>query len=229
MSERSYHQFCGLAYALDIIGERWTLLLFRELIAGPRRFKDLVDGLPGISTNLLADRLKTLEQQGMLRRRTLPPPAGSVVYELTPVARGLESTLVELGKWGSQFVPAQRTEDALLRAGSYALTFKTFFRPDKAQGVHESYELHIGPEVLHVRIDDGEIEVTQQETPAPDVVLTATDMEAVFGLLTGALDPAVAQAAGLAQIEGDVDALRRLVCICGLPNPRALEVQDYSV
>src|SRR5829696_8218104 len=105
MTHRSYNQYCGLSYALDMVGERWTLLIVRELIAGPRRFKDLLDGLPGISTNLLAERLRSLEQQGMIRRRTLPPPAGSAVYELTALGQALEQTLLELGKWGSQFVP----------------------------------------------------------------------------------------------------------------------------
>src|SRR5215207_1930509 len=105
MNNRSYHQYCGLAYALDIVGERWTLLVIRELSAGPRRFKDLLDGLPGISTNLLAERLKHLEQQGVIRHRTLAPPAGSSVYELTAIGRALEPTLLALGKWGSQFVP----------------------------------------------------------------------------------------------------------------------------
>jgi DNA-binding HxlR family transcriptional regulator len=87
MTHRSYNQYCGLAYALDMVGERWTLLIVRELIAGPRRFKDLMDGLPGVSANLLAERLKGLEQQGMIRRRTLPPPAGSAVYELTAIGK----------------------------------------------------------------------------------------------------------------------------------------------
>src|SRR5215211_5856038 len=98
MTTKTYHQYCGLAYALDIIGERWTLLIVRELMAGPRRFKDLMDGLPGISTNLLTERLKHLEEQGMLIRRTLPPPAGSTVYELTSLAQALEKMLLELGK-----------------------------------------------------------------------------------------------------------------------------------
>jgi len=101
MSHRSYNQYCGLAYALDIVGERWTILIIRELIAGPRRFKDLAEGLPGVSTNLLSERLKHLEQQSILRRRVLPPPAGSTVYELTALGQALEKTLLELGKWGS--------------------------------------------------------------------------------------------------------------------------------
>src|SRR5262245_56007465 len=102
MHNRSYNQHSGLAYALDRIGERWTLLVIRELIAGPRRFKDLMEGLPGISTNLLSERLKGLEHNELLRRRVLPPPAGSTVYELTQLGRELEQTLLELGKWGSQ-------------------------------------------------------------------------------------------------------------------------------
>src|SRR6476469_8467596 len=76
MKDKGYNQYCGLAYALDMVGERWTLLVVRELMAGPRRFKDLVDGLPGISTHLLTDRLKPLEQRAIIKRRVLPPPAG---------------------------------------------------------------------------------------------------------------------------------------------------------
>ncbi|RPI20956.1 MAG: transcriptional regulator, partial [Chloroflexota bacterium] len=147
MKIRSYNQYCGLAYALDIVGERWTLLIVRELIAGPRRFTDLMDGLPGISTNLLSERLKSLEQQGLLSRRHLPPPAASTVYELTALGRALEKTLIELGKWGSQFIPTSPEDAALLNVSSYALTLKTFFRPELAQGVDETYELHVDDEV----------------------------------------------------------------------------------
>ncbi len=89
MTTRSYNQYCGLSYALDVVGERWTMLIVRELMAGPRRFKDLIDGLPGISTNLLTERLKSLEEQGILKRRLLPPPAGSTVYALTPLGWSL--------------------------------------------------------------------------------------------------------------------------------------------
>ena len=143
MSNRSYNQYCGLAYALDRIGERWTILIIRELITGPRRFTDLLDGLPGISTNLLAERLKDLEQQGMIWRRKLPPPAGTAVYELTELAKTLEPTLLELGKWGSQFVPRSPEGASILSANSYALTLKTFFRHEQAQGIKETYTLHL--------------------------------------------------------------------------------------
>src|SRR5687768_18395621 len=102
MQSRSYNQFCALAAGLDVIGERWNLLIIRELLPGPRRFKDLVDGLPGISTNLLSERLKELEQHGVLCRRILPPPSGAAVYALTPAGEALEPAVLELGKWGSR-------------------------------------------------------------------------------------------------------------------------------
>src|SRR5919201_4149161 len=158
---RSYDQFCPLAYALDVIGERWTLLIVRELLAGPQRFKDLMDGLPGISTNLLSDRLRTLEQQGILRRRVLPRPAGSTVYELTPSGPALEPAVLELGRWGSRLLPASLEGVALPSVGSCALGIKAFFRPEQAQGVNETYELHLGNETLQVRIDDGDLQVHQ--------------------------------------------------------------------
>ena len=217
MSNRSYNQLCGLAYALDIVGERWTILIIRELIPGPRRFKDLVDGLPGISTNLLTERLKDLEENGVIRRRVLPPPAGSTVYELTAVGQALEKTLLELGKWGRQFVPASMEGVHVLHVGSYALTPKTFFRPALAQGVNETYALYIGNEVQQIRIADGEIEVQQGEPPQADVALYA-ETPVYLGLLLGELDLDVALAGGMIRVKGDVAALRRFLKICGIPS-----------
>ncbi len=221
MRNKSYQQYCGLAYALDIVGERWTILIIRELIAGPRRFKDLLDGLPGISTNLLSERLKSLEQGGLLKRRVLPPPAGSTVYELTPLGMALENTLIELGKWGSQFVPPSPGEASLLNVGSYALTLKTFFRPEHAQGVDEIYELHIDDEVLKVEVKEGKLQVRQGEALDQDLVLH-TDMPTYLGLLTGQIEPGQAVSNGRVQIEGNrpgeaLEVLRRFLNICGVP------------
>lgn len=218
MSHRSYNQYCGLAYALDLVGERWTLLIIRELIAGPRRFKDLLAGLPGISTNLLAERLKSLEREGLLCRRILPPPAGSTVYELSPVGQGLEKTLLELGKWGSQFVPPAAGEAALLNVGSYALTLKTFFRPERAQGINETYELRIDREVLHVEIKGKRIQVEQGEAGKADAIFQ-TDIASYLALLTGQLQPDEAMVKGLIRVEGDPAALSRFLDLCGLPGP----------
>lgn len=216
MKNKTYNQYCGLAYALDIVGERWTLLIIRELVAGPRRFKDLMDGLPGISTNLLSERLKSLEQHSLLRRRTLPPPAGSTVYELTPLGQGLEATLLELGKWGSQFVPPTSEGATVLHVGSYALTLKTFFRSAQAQGVNETYELRIDNEVLQVQIREANIHVQQGEALKADMVLS-TDMMSYLGLLSGRLQVDEAVEKGQIQIEGDPGALSRFLKMCGLP------------
>src|SRR3954465_14659960 len=100
MSKRSYNQHCAMARALDALGERWTLLVIRELLPGPKRYKDLLEGLPGIGTNLLAARLRDLEAAGAIQRRMLPPPAGAVVYELTDSGRELESVVLDLARWG---------------------------------------------------------------------------------------------------------------------------------
>lgn len=216
MTQRSYHQHCGLAYALDIIGERWTLLIVRELIAGPRRFKDLLEGLPGISTNLLTERLKSLEQQGLLLRRVLPAPAGSAVYELTGRGRALEPALLELGRWGSQFVPPAAGEAGLLRPGSYALTPKTFFRPEQARGVEQTYALHIDDEVLEARVSGGALAVRQGQSRDPDARFH-TDVGTYLALLLGQIAPAQALAQGLVRVEGDPRALEQFVRMCGLP------------
>ena len=100
MARRSYDQYCGLARALDVLGERWTLLLVRELVMGPRRFRDLQEGLPGIGPNVLSARLKMLEAEGIAARRRLPPPGALTVYELTERGRGIEDAIVALTRWG---------------------------------------------------------------------------------------------------------------------------------
>lgn len=220
MKDRSYNQYCGLAYALDIVGERWTLLIIRELIAGPRRFKDLLNGLPDISTNLLAMRLKHLEQQGLLCRCILPPPAGSTVYQLTPLGQALEKTLIELGKWGSQFVPPSPDGAALLNVGSYVLTLKIFFRPEQAKGINETYELHVDQEVLQVKINTGKLRVQQGQTLKADAIFH-TNISTYLGLLQRHIQPDEAVAKGLLRIEGDPGALSRFINLCGLPGSPA--------
>ena len=216
MTIRSYNQLCGLAFALDVVGERWTLLIIRELAAGPLRFTDLLVGLPGISTNLLTERLKGLEQRGLLARRTLAPPAASTVYELTALGAGLKPTLLELGHWGSQFVAEAGADCQLLHLGSYALTPQTFFRPELAEGLDKTYALHIGGENQTVRIVDGAIDVRQGEPTTWDMAIYA-DVATYLGLLTRELDPQRALADGLARVEGDKAEFFRFVDLCGMP------------
>ena len=141
-----------MARALDVVGERWTLLLVRELSTGPKRFKDLLGGLPGIGTNLLARRLKTLEGEGMVRRATLPPPAGSNVYELTGLGWSLEPVLVALSRWGASLMDAPR-EGEDLRAGWAAVAMRSALGAAGASS--GTYELRIDGEVFHLRVGDG--------------------------------------------------------------------------
>jgi DNA-binding HxlR family transcriptional regulator len=216
MTTRSYNQFCALAYALDVIGERWTLLIVRELLTGPRRFTDLQNGLPGISTNLLAERLKGLEQAGLLRRRVLPPPAGSTVYELTPVGQALEEPLLALGRWGVQFLPGSLEGVALPSVGVMALAIKAMFRPEQAAGVRETYTFQIDDELLQVQVQDGALSVQQGEPHPTDVRVTLT-MPVYWRLFAGQLAPEAALAEGLVCIDGDPDALHRFLAIWGVP------------
>src|SRR3977135_1784085 len=108
---RTYEQYCPVARALELIGERWALLVVRELLLGPRRFTDLMDGLPGISTNVLATRLKELEQAGIVSKRNLPPPAASAVYELSDANGGLAAVLAALAAWGMDLLGPRRRTD----------------------------------------------------------------------------------------------------------------------
>lgn len=188
--------------------------------AGPRRFTDLMTGLPEISTNLLTERLKSLEQHGLIQRHVLPPPAASMVYALTPLGQALEAALLELGKWGSQLMPPMTDDAPLLHLGSYALTPMTFFRSDAAQGINETYTLHIDGETLQFHIADGAISVRQGESRAADVTLHAP-MRVYMGLLAGMIDPEAAVAGGMIQVEGKMDALRRFLQLCGLPTTLA--------
>lgn len=217
MTTRTYNQFCALASALDQVGERWTLLIIRELLIGPRRFKDLMAGLPCISTNLLSERLKTLEQQGLLRQRCLPPPAGSTVYELTPFGQSLEKPILELGRWGAQLLPRSLEGIELPSLGSIAVALKAFFHPDVAHQVHETYGLHFGEETLQVQIKEGEIRVQQGESLKSDVHFY-TNMEIFLGLFTGQVKPEEMIERNFIRIEGDPGMLSRFLSYCYVPD-----------
>lgn len=215
MNNKSYAQFCALAFALDVVGERWSLLIIRELLTGPRRYKDLLAGLPGISTNLLSERLKSLEQQKILLRRVLPPPAGSTVYELTPFGKGLEKAVIELGRWGACLLPPSPEGAALPSIGTAGLAIKAFFRPDRAHRVDAVYQIDFGCEVLQVKIKAGELQVEQGGTSKPDAVFH-TNMESYMGVFSGQVQPQEAISLGLVQVEGEPGALERFLHICGV-------------
>lgn len=219
MKTRSYNQFCALSFALDAIGERWTLLVIRELLPGPRRFTDLLDGLPGISTNLLTERLKSLEAQEIIVRRTLPPPAASTVYELTPFGRELETPIIELGRWGSRLLPSTFDGLSMPTVGTASVAIKAFFNPTAAQDINEIYEWRFGIESLQIQVNGGQLCIQQGQYLKADVVFHA-DMTVFMGLFSGQLSPEDALAADLLRIEGDSKALRRFLAISSVPQNR---------
>jgi len=220
VARRSYNQHCALARALDIVGERWTLLLVRELLLGPKRYKDLLKGLPGIGTNLLADRLKDLERVGIVRRTVLPPPAGSAVYELSELGRRLEPVVFELGRWGARFLDPRMESDAV-DPGWFFVSIRATFRPEAAADLRETYEFRIDGKPFHARVDKGSARTSQGHAADPDLIVT-TDVGSFVGLLSQRLTPRAGVANGKVHIEGDQAALERFVEIFTWPAAQPL-------
>ncbi len=216
MTTRSYNQFCALAFALDAIGERWTLLIIRELLSGPRRYKDLLAGLPEISTNLLSDRLKSLEKLGIVCKRVLPPPAGSTVYELTPFGMALEKAVLELGRWGSYLLPESLEGVHMPSTGATALAIKAFFQPEMAEGIDEIFDVILGDEILQVHFKDGTINVHQGRSRKADAIFH-TDIPSWMAVFSGQVKPEKAIERGMVRIEGDPKALQRFLSYSGVP------------
>ena len=167
---RTYGDRCGIARALDLVGERWALLVVRELLLGPKRFTDLRAGLPNIGPDVLSQRLRELEERGVVRRDKLPPPAASQVYELTGWGRELEPIVLGLGRWGSQApVPSA---DAPLGPDAAMLALKTMFEP--ADGFRARLEVRFGEHHYDVRVDGDELQIVRGSAEHPDATI-ATD------------------------------------------------------
>lgn len=210
MEPRSYAQYCAVAKALDLIGERWTLLILRDLVhLGPRRFSDLRDGLPGIGANLLTQRLRRLEREGLVRRRRLPSPAASVVYELTELGAGLERTIIELGRWGGNFMGSRGRTERFFPSGHIS-AIRATFRSDEAKGVRASYEFRIDGQSFHVEIDDGSVDAALGEAEDPDLVVV-TDIETSIDLMERRTEPREAMRAGRVAIDGTAAELERCI------------------
>jgi DNA-binding HxlR family transcriptional regulator len=215
--KRSYGQYCPLAKALDVIGGRWTLLLVRELIGGPRRFKDLLDGLPGIGTNLLSDRLRELQETGVIEKRTLPPPAGSTVYELTERGRTLVPIAVRLAQWGFPLM-GELTAEEEFRVHWFMTGAKSAFRPEAAEGVRLVCEMRASEsDVAHFRIEDGALDIFHGPAYEPDLALSGEPRE-LIRLFIGAVPPEKATSNGVT-LDGDLKTLRRLLGIFRAPAP----------
>jgi DNA-binding HxlR family transcriptional regulator/putative sterol carrier protein len=211
MAKRSYDQFCPIARALDFVGERWTLLVVRELLFGPKRYTDLLAGLPGINANVLSTRLKDLQAADLIERTTMPPPAASTVYQLTELGRGLEPAIAGLAQWGLNFLDVE-SEQEELRLGWYRAGLQTSFRREAAVGVDDTYELRIGDDVLHVHVVDGTVEVRNGPASAPDLTFT-TDYVTYAQIGRGDISGGKALATGKATVEGDPAAGARMQTI----------------
>ena len=211
---RSYGDRCGISRALDVVGERWALLVVRELLLGPKRFSDLRAGLPHLSPDVLAQRLRELEQAGVVRRRKLAPPAAARVYELTDRGQELEPVVLALGRWGSS-VPFPERGDAF-GADSAMLALKTLFDPRQAGDLDAEYELRLGEQAFRARVRAGEFELARGPAEAP-VAILETEPATLAAVLWHGLDLSAAVRGGELRLDGSRPAVRRFLRLFPLP------------
>lgn len=207
-AKRTYGDPCGIARALDLVGERWALLVVRELLLGPKRFTDVRAGLPQLSPDVLAQRLRELEQAGIVRRRKLAPPAGSRVYELTDWGRELEPAVIALGRWGSR-APFPPTA-AEIGADAVIIALKTRFDPTVADDLDASYELRLGEHRFHAWVANGQLAVVRGDAPAADATIE-TNPGTLAALLWHGTRLATALRSGTITIEGSKLAVTRFL------------------
>lgn len=219
MTNRTYGQYCGLARAAEILGERWGMLIVRDLLVAPKRFTDLQRGLPGIPSNVLASRLKELERSGVVRRRVLPRPSGSIVYELTEYGLELEEIVISFGRWGAKSL-GEPQPDEVVTPDSLVMALRSTFRPEAAGGVRASYELRVGEIAINARVVDRE--VTVAEGPLPDADLAIEAGPGIRMLMAGELSPDDAIKRRVVRISGDRKLLAQFARIFRIePKPAA--------
>lgn len=197
---RSYRQYCGLAKALDVVGERWTLLIVRNLLIGPQRYSDLLARLPGITTNLLAKRLRSLVDAGVLEKQTLPAPAASTVYALTERGWALEPAVHALGSWGmAQMGPPAR--DDRFDIGWAMVSFKRLYKGGHTQTV----ELTVDERVFCLHMSPGYLDVREQVGP-PGVLRVRAQRQPLVLVLRAAMEVETALESGALAYEGADEA-----------------------
>jgi DNA-binding HxlR family transcriptional regulator len=205
---RRYHQYCPVARALDVVGDRWALLIVRELLLGPRRFTDLAAGLPGIGTSVLAARLKELADSGLIAKRTLPAPAASAVYELTDEARGLGRVLAALADWGMSRL-GQPREDDQMRVHWLVMGLAVSARRHPSVPT-ATYELRVDDETFHVRSHEGRLRPAYGPASTADATITLTT-DTLAAIASGELKVPSRQADRLIAIDGDGAGAHRLL------------------
>jgi DNA-binding HxlR family transcriptional regulator len=213
-SRRSYDDACGAAHALDLVGERWALLVIRELMLGPKRFSDLRRDLPGISANVLTQRLEGLEEIGVLTRRRLPPPVSAQVYELTPWGYEAEPILQVMGRWAAR--SPSHDPSLPLSAVSLLLSFRTMVDPSRAKDLEMRAGLRIGEESYVVRVANGAVEADRGEAEGVDFAFAGA-APAIAGAVYGGVPLEALEAQGALKVEGDRAAAERFVTLFPLP------------
>ncbi len=204
---RSYDEYCAIAKSLDLVGDRWTLLIVRELsFRGPSRYTDLRNGLPGVATNLLADRLRELEAAGLVAREEAPPPVATTLFRLTPRGEGLRPVLDELMRWGLPLMTEQRDEETV-RSHWLAGALEAMVQDNRPDEGPVTLELRFADGPVTLSASAGETKVIVGATDAPDATLTGPE-KPIMGLLVGYLDRAGAEAAGVT-VEGDPKVIDR--------------------
>lgn len=205
---RSYNQYCGLAKALDAIGDRWALLIVRELlIRGRCRYTDLKNGLPGIASNMLAARLGDLESADVIRREESPPPVATTLFELTPRGQELEVIVQQLGRWGAPRLESTTKTDAFL-SHWMVLPARRHLSDHMPKRPPEVIELRTGDEPVVVEVAKGSVQVRAGAVRTPNAVVTGSP-RLVLAVLKGDIDLAQARSKGL-QYKGDPQTLRRV-------------------
>lgn len=206
MANRAYGQYCGFARALEVVGERWALLIVRDLLVSPKRFSDLHRGLPGIPTNVLTARLKELEEAGVVQRRVLPRPERGVAYELTAYGSELETVVFDLGRWGAKALGDPR-EGETITTDSIVTALRTTFQPDAAKTTKATYELLMGPVVVHASVNRGTLEVAEGAVPGADLTIEAGPQ--LRALMAHEMTPDEAIKSGAVRIRGDKRLLKQ--------------------
>lgn len=212
---RSYGEACRLAHALDVIGERWSLLVIRELMLGAKRFTDLRHGLPHASTNILTERLRELESRGVIRKRRLPPPSSTSVYELTEWGTELEPILTRLGAWGARSPFPPDTQE--INPDSIVLALRSLFDSDRAEE-DLAVVLRLDGEDFHAVVRAGSLEIGRGALEDPDAIL-AGSAPGFAAVLSGQLPLDAATSAGEVEVERGRRALGRFLKLFPMPSP----------
>lgn len=213
--KRWYDDACGTALALELVGERWSLLIVRELMYGPRRFGEIKGGLPGISANVLTQRLDGLEAAGILIRRKLPPPASVQVYDLTPWGRGSETAIMELGRWAAA---SPLHDPTLFMSGaSLMMSMRTMLVPGRMGDLRLTLGVRLAADDFTVRVGEDRIDVVRGPATDPDLAIEADTAFPILAWIYGKQPPEPLEAQGALRITGDRDLATRFAALFQLP------------